>query len=128
MLQTTWSRFIISLKMASLFVVRSTFARLPSARLITNSAVRGAQNPHGGDGTAYKERERAAEAQYIRKAEEAAAKAHGGAKKVRRFVSDAIHLTGEGAIETVFKFAQSIVCLCVHFVFLSQPFPLKLPS
>ena len=42
----------------------------------TSRVVRASSNPHGGEGTAYKERERAAEAAYIRKHEEDLAKAH----------------------------------------------------
>jgi hypothetical protein len=62
--------------MASLVSLRSVVAR--QARLISVSSVArsSASNPHGGEGTAYKERERAAEAAYIRKTEEQAAKLH----------------------------------------------------
>ena len=53
-----------------------------SARSLSVSSSLSIQQPHGGDGTAYKERERAQEAAFILKREQEEAKKH-LAKKVR---------------------------------------------
>ena len=60
--------------MASLSVARSLRKALFTPRSISISATARSTNPHGGDGTAYKEREIASENIYIHKREEEAAK------------------------------------------------------
>ncbi len=56
--------------------LRSARTSWCSLRLLSTSTPLRATNPHGGEGTAYKERERAQEAAFILKREQELAKKH----------------------------------------------------